>query len=257
MITAIKTELLKIRTTRLLVGMLAAAAAWTAMVCIVESSRSGPGGLVPALTTEAGLRAVISSTGFATILAAVFGVTISSGEFRHNTATDTYIDEPNRFRVLAAKVIAAALVGLSFGLVGIAITTSVGLSFTIGNGYSVPFGADVIARYAAGAVIGAGLLAAVGAGLGSLIRSQLAAIIAIFAMAFGIEQIVGGVSRSVAVYMPFVSASTMAGGSSYSMPPLPVGLNPLPFAGVAALLVAIAWLISAVAAHTTTQRDIT
>jgi len=49
----------------------------------------------------------------------------------------------------------------------------------------------------------------------------------------------------------------MAGGSSYSMPPLPVGLNPLPFAGVAALLVAIAWLISAVAAHTTTQRDIT
>ncbi|HZX98764.1 MAG TPA: hypothetical protein VFE92_04630, partial [Dermatophilaceae bacterium] len=59
------------------------------------------------------------------------------------------------------------------------------------------------------------------------------------------------------VYMPFVSASTMAGGSSYSMPPLPVGLNPLPFAGVAALLVAIAWLISAVAAHTTTQRDIT
>src|ERR1035437_6285742 len=122
MITAIKTELLKIRTTRLLVGMLAAAAAWTAMVCIIESSRSGPAGLVPALWTEAGLRAVISSTGFATILASAFGVTISSGEFRHNTATDTYIDEPNRFRVLAAKVITAALVGLSFGLVGIAIT---------------------------------------------------------------------------------------------------------------------------------------
>ena len=48
MITAIRTELLKLRTTRLAAGMLAVAAGWTALVAAIEASRAGPGGMVPA-----------------------------------------------------------------------------------------------------------------------------------------------------------------------------------------------------------------
>jgi ABC-2 type transport system permease protein len=256
MITAVKTELLKIRTSRLALGLLAGAAAWTAMVAIIESSRSGAGGIVPSLATEAGLRAVLASTGFAAILGAVFGVTVSSGEFRHRTATDTYLDEPDRRRVLAAKVVTAALTGLLFGVVGSAITTGVGLFFTAAKGYSLALSTGTIVRYALGAVIGAGVLAAAGAALGSLIRSQLAAIVAVFAWAFGIEQIIGGVSKTLAAYLPFAAAGTMSGGTSKSMPPLAPGLNPLPFGAAAALIVAVTLVLAALAARSSVRRDI-
>ena len=50
------------------------------------------------------------------LLGAVLGVTITSGEFRHQTATLTYLATPNRTRVLAAKMVAAAAAGAVFGL---------------------------------------------------------------------------------------------------------------------------------------------
>jgi ABC-type transport system involved in multi-copper enzyme maturation permease subunit len=256
MITAIRTELLKIHTTRVAAGLLALAAGWTTLVAVTESSRSGSSGLVPSLATAAGLRDVLTSTGFALITAMVFGAMVSSGEFRNRTITDTYLDEPNRTRVLVAKTITAAIVGLLFGLVGTAITTGVGLAFVAGHGDHVVLGATTIARYSAGAIVGAGLLAAIGAGLGSLIRSQVGAIMAVFAWGFGVEQIVGGLFHSVAPYLPFMAATTMAGATSGGMPPLPKGLSPLPVGAVAGFLAAAAILTAVVAARTTVRRDI-
>lgn len=253
---AIRTELIKLRTTRLTAGLLAAAAAWTALVASIESSRSGASGMVPSLAGAAGERDVLTSTGFALIVAMVFGAMVTSGEFRHRTATDTYLDEPDRARVLTAKTLVAALGGALFGLVGTAITTVVGLGFTASEGYHVALAAATIARYCAGTVLGAALLAAIGAGLGALIRGQVASIIAVFAWAFGVEQIVGGLISGAAPYLPFMAAATMAGAGSGGMPPLPKGLSPLPFGGVAALLVGIVVMVGLVAARTSLRRDV-
>ena len=201
MIAAIRSELLKIRTTRMSAGLLAAAVAWTALVTGIESARSGPGGMVPSLA-GAGLRDVLTSTGFGLILAMVFGVTVATGEFRHKTATDTYLDEPNRTRVLAAKTITAGIGGLAFGLAATAVATTAGLAFAAAKGYPLALSAAAIARYCAGAILAAGLLAAAGAALGTLIRNQVSAIIAVFAWCFGIEQILGGLSHRLAPYLP-------------------------------------------------------
>jgi ABC-type transport system involved in multi-copper enzyme maturation permease subunit len=260
MITAIRAELLKVRTTRLAPGLLALAAGLNGLVATVTSARAGGGGsgfAVPPLNTTAGLRMVLTSGGFGLILAAVFGATVASGEFRHRTATDTYLDEPNRVRVLLAKAVAAAAVGLGFGLVGAAVTTGVGLAFVAVRGYELALPAATIARFAAGAVVGSGLLAAIGVGLGSLIRGQIGATIAVLVWGFGIEQLLGGLSRSVAPYLPYTAAATVAGArSGEGMPQLPSGLSPLPFGAVAALLLGVAVLISTVAAVTTAQRDV-
>jgi len=254
--TAIRTELLKLGTTRFTAGLLAAAAAWTALVASIESSRSGASGMVPSLASAAGERDVLTSTGFALIVAMVFGAMVTSGEFRHRTATDTYLDEPDRARVLMAKTVVAALGGAMFGLVGTAITTVVGLGFAASKDDHVTLAASTIARYSAGAVLGAALLAAIGAGLGALIRGQVASIIAVFAWGFGVEQIVGGLLSSAAPYLPFMAAATMAGAGSGGMPPLPKGLSPLPFAGVAALLVGVVVMFGLVAAQTSLRRDV-
>ena len=110
--------------------------------------------MVPSLATSAGLRDVLTSTGFALIIAAAYGTTITSSERRHHTITDTYLDDPNRRQVLIAKVITAGLTGLVFGLAGTIVTTGVGLAFAAGHGHVV-MGAGTIIRYGAGAVAGA------------------------------------------------------------------------------------------------------
>jgi len=256
MIAAIRSELLKIRTTRMSAGLLAAAVAWTALVTGIESARSGPGGMVPSLA-GAGLRDVLTSTGFGLILAMVFGVTVATAEFRHRTATDTYLDEPNRVRVLAAKFITGGLGGLVFGIAGTAVATVVGLSFAAAKGYPFALSGATMARYSAGAIVAGALLAAAGVGLGSLIRSQVGAIIAVFAWCFGIEQVLSGLSHHVAPYLPFTAATLMAGATNGTMPPVPSGVTPLPFAAVTGLLAALAALVAVAAASTTVRRDIT
>jgi hypothetical protein len=83
-------------------------------VVVIESARAVTGDLnIPALSSAEGLRAILTNTGFAMLVAAVFGVTVATGEFRHQTATNTYLDQPNRTRILAAKLVAAAGVGAS------------------------------------------------------------------------------------------------------------------------------------------------
>jgi ABC-2 type transport system permease protein len=256
---AIRTELLKIRTTRLALLLFGAAAGMTILGAVLTAARAGGGGNdVPSLTTAIGLRSVTSFTGFGLQLALILGITVASGEFRHRTATDTYLDEPNRTRVLIAKAFAGASAGALLGLATAAIATGIGLAFAAGKGYEIAIGAGTIARSAAGAALGAGLLAAIGVGLGSLLRSQLAAIIAAFLWVGAAEQIAGGISDSVAAYLPMTAASTMAGATRYgAMPPIPSDLDPLPFGAVAALLVATAALMAMVAARTTVQHDVT
>jgi ABC-2 type transport system permease protein len=257
---AIRTELLKIRTTRLVLGMLGLTAALNGLVAVVTCTKAGNGGggfTVPPLYTVGGLRMVLTSGGFGLIIAAVFGATVTSGEFRHGTATDTFLDEPSRVRVLIAKAISAALTGLVLGFVGTAVTTGIGLGFVATKTYSVALPASTIIRISAGVIIGSGLLAAIGAAVGALIRSQIGSIIAVFIWGFGIEQVLGGISRALAAYLPYTAATTLAGArSGEGMPQLPVGLSALPFIAVVALLAGTAVLMAAVSAATTVQADV-
>ena len=187
-------------------------------------------------------------TGFGTLMAMVFGVTVAAGEFRHGTATSTYLAAPDRNRVLIAKAAVAAGVGLLFGLVATALTTGISLAFVAANGYHLALPGITIARFSLGAVLGGGLFAAIGVGLGSLLRSQLAATITVFAW-FVVEQIIGGLYHTIQPYLPFTAATTM-GGSPLS------GTTPLPFVAAAALVAGVAAVVSALAAGTTVPRDI-
>jgi ABC-2 type transport system permease protein len=259
MIVAVRTELLKLRTTRLAAGLLALAAGLTTLVALILSSGAGTGdSYIPALSSAEGLRAILTNTGFAMLVATVFGVTIATGEFRNQTVTDTYLDEPNRTRILVAKMVAAAVVGLLFGLVASVIATAVGVAVAAGKGYQIAIGAGTIAAYAGGAVLACGLLAAVGVGVGALLRGQLPALIAVFVWVMAVEQVVGGVAPDAGRFLPFLAATTLGGAdSTASMPPIPPDLQPLAPAAVVVLLAGLILLLGAVATRTTVRRDVT
>ena len=260
MTAAMHAELLKLRTTRLVAGMTGLAVALTALIGVLEAvtAGTGKGMAIPSLATAAGLRDNMASTGFALLIAALLGVVIASGEFRLKTATDTYLDQPGRGRVLTAKVMAAALAGAVLGIAASATATGITLGFTASRGYPLAIPDPAIARYAGGAVIGSALLAAAGAGAGSLIRHQTGAIIAVVAWGLVVELVVGATVTSLGRFLPYTAAAMMAGDTNGGgMPQIPRGVAALPYPAAIAVLAALAVAVSALAASTTVGRDVT
>jgi ABC-type transport system involved in multi-copper enzyme maturation permease subunit len=260
MSTLIRVELLKLRTTRLTFGLFLTGAGLTVLFSILEASRAGTKSVAP-LSTAAGLNAVLTGGVWALLFAAVLGVTVSSGEFRHQTATTTYLATPRRGRVLVAKGVAAAGGGALFGLAGWLLATAVGLGFVAADGDRVQISDATTARYAVGHIVAGALLAAIGVGIGSLVRSQLAGIIGVFVWAVVLESVVGGLFSSVQPYLPYTAATTLAGsalgaGAFGPAHDAATSASPLPFAAATALLTAVAVVISAIADRTTVGRDI-
>jgi ABC-type transport system involved in multi-copper enzyme maturation permease subunit len=261
MIRLVRIELLKLTSTRLSYGLFAASVGLTLLWTTLEASRAGKANGPASLSTLAGQTSIVTGGVWGLIIAAVLGVTISSGEFRHHTATHTYLATPDRNRVLAAKAAAGAIGGAVFGLAGYAVTCAIGLSFTAAHGYRVAVGGGTFADWGFGHLVGGALLAVIGVVAGSLIRSQLAAVIGVFVWTIIIESLVGGLFGSVRPYLPYTAATALAGtplGSANFGPARGVSdAAPLPFAAATALLAGVALAGALVAARTTVRRDIT
>lgn len=55
----------------------------------------------------------------------ILGLLAMAGEFRHDTATSTFLVTPNRGRVVGAKLAASGLVGLAFAAGAAVLTVAV------------------------------------------------------------------------------------------------------------------------------------
>lgn len=258
----IRAEVLKLATMRLTYGLLAVAAALTTLFSLLENNRAGTSGTeVPPISTADGLRTVTTVTGFAMLLAAVLGSIVANGEFRHSTATLTYLATPRRVRVLVAKAVAAIGAGSLFGLVAGVISTGIGLIFVAAHGDHIALSAGTLIGHIAGAIVGAALLAGLGVAVGSLVRSQLATVIGIFVWAIIIESVIGGLYISIRPYLPYTATTVLAGAKLGGAAFGPAhGLNggaPLPFVAGAVLVAAIGLATALIASQTTLRRDIT
>jgi ABC-2 type transport system permease protein len=258
----VRTELLKLATMRLTYGLFGVAAGLSALFSFLENNMAGAAGSgVPPISMADGLRTVTTVTGFAMLFAAVLGSIVANGEFRHSTATLTYLATPRRARVLLAKVIASSCAGSLFGLAAGIIATGVGLAFVAGHRDHVALSLGALVGHVAGAVAGAALLAALGVAIGSLVRSQLATVIGIFVWAIIIESLIGGLYTSTRPYLPYTAAATLAGaklgGAAFGPAHGLAGDAPLPFVADAALIAAFAAAAALIAARTTVRRDIT
>jgi ABC-2 type transport system permease protein len=236
------------------------AVALTALIAVLEAATAGTGkGMaIPSLATASGLRDNLASTGFALIVAALLGAVIASGESRLNTATDTYLDQPNRSRVLAAKAVTAAVAGAVLGIAAAATATGIALGFAASRGDPLALPDPAMIRYASGTIIGSALLAALGVGIGSLIRHQVGAVIAVVAWGLVVELVVGATLTTVGRFLPYTAAAMLAGDTNGGgMPQIPRGVTALPYPAAIAVLAAIAVAVSVAAAFTTVRRDVT
>lgn len=247
----IRAELLKLRTIRLPWLLLGAAALTTALFAFFSDFQAGKGGSgSPPLSSAAGLTHAIAFPFFGLLLALVFGTIVASAEFRHNTASATFLATPRRRRVLVAKLVAAAAVGLLFGAVAAGVATGIGLAFVSAKGFAVSLSVATMARYIGGAALGGALLAAVGVGLGSLVRHQVAVIVGVLIWPLAVERLADALFPSAAPYLPWTAATSLATSGTGS------GFSPLPFGAAAALVAGVAVAIALVASRTTVLRDV-
>ncbi|SCG53377.1 ABC transporter permease [Micromonospora coxensis] len=216
---------------------------------------------VRALMDQDALAANLYTNGqlFGLLIVMLLGVVVVTSEFFHQTVTTTFLTAPHRTAVMAAKLVAAAVLGLVFWVL-----------FTLLN---IPAGAAILGTVDVGSQLGSSavwraialnglaylLWAILGVGLGVLIRSQIGATVT------GILLYLGGTIGAITVLsllaarfgewinklqllVPSLASSLMVSGAD-------IPGNPPRWAG-AAVLIGYAAVAGAIGVLTIRRRDI-
>jgi ABC-2 type transport system permease protein len=183
----------------------------------------------------------------AALLLGILGVT---GEFRHQTVTQTFLVTPDRGRVVAAKLVAYPLAGIALALVTLAVTAAVAAGWLAAKGITPSLADARLARIVGVALLGAGLCALVGVGIGALVRNQVAALVGTLVWVLVVEGLLMGLlnAPSLGKWLPSAAAAaaiTSPGGAHLSR------------LGGTLLLAGYALVLAAAGTRLVVRRDIT
>jgi hypothetical protein len=250
---AVRAEALKLTTIRPPIALLAVATALTVAFAVLRASQAGGSGhmAIPPLDTAVGFRALLASADVAVLLAGVLGAMAAAGEHHHGTATATYLAEPGRRRVVAAKAAVCAVAGALTGLAAAVVSTGVAWAFLVADDLDRTVGAATVLRFGAGATLAGALLAVAGVGVGTLVRDQLDAVMGLLLWGLVVERLIGGLFDEIGPYLPYTAATTLGGTP-------PAGdAGPLPFVAAATVVAVTAGALVAAGAAVTARRDVT
>ncbi len=184
----IAAELLKLRTTRMLAvcaGVVILAAAALPIFSGAMAGHHGEPALAP--SSLAGfLRAPAQLTGGAVLL---IGLLTAAGEFHHRTIFTARLEEPRTTRLLAAKLVTLAGVGVVVGLAMDAVATAVGAIVLARHHVAVEPLAHGLPRLAVLLPVVIALQGVLGVAVGALLRNTAAAVGATLVWAFIVEGI--------------------------------------------------------------------
>jgi ABC-2 type transport system permease protein len=254
----IRAELLKIRTTRMAWGMLALTVGFVLLqvVAVVAlAGGDGDGDGLPPLTDPDTVRIAYGSAAAGILFMMILGVVGITGEYRHETITQAFLTTPRRQRLVAAKLAAYALVGAIGGVVAVLLTLAVAVPGLALRDAPTSLFDHGVPGILAGSVLASGLYALVGLGLGSLLRNQVAAIVVAVAWVQLVEGIVLTALPEVGKWLPGGAVQALVRADVDFGTPSVDDLLP----GWAAVLLLLGYglAFAAIAALTTTRRDIT
>jgi ABC-2 type transport system permease protein len=198
LIAQMKAELLKVRSTRTTIGLLAGMIALIVLFALLTGLLSNAG----ALATKEDQRQLLSLGSLAGVFSALAGVLLVTSEYRFGTIRPTILFNPKRSQVLGAKVISGALAGIAFGVVGEAVGWALGYAILEGRNITFVLDGGDIALLALGGLGGIALWGAIGAGLGAIVRNQVGSVITLLAWGFVVDNLLFGLVPSVGRFTP-------------------------------------------------------
>lgn len=249
MTALLRAELLKVRTTRLVFGLLAAATGLVVLGVVASILTAGDNGM-PALGSAEGVRNVFGSGGVASVLALVMGILLVTGELRHGTITQTFLLTPRRPLVVAAKLAAMVVVGLVFGAVASGVNLAVAVPWLAAKDAALgPVSGDIAAVLLA-SLLSCVLYGLIGVGVGALIRNQVAAVVIALVWEFVLEGIVVALLPAVGKWLPQGASSALSQETLSDGTLLPAWAGGL-------VLVGYAVVFAALGARLLVRRDVT
>ena len=206
----VRAELRKLATTRLWLWMLVLGLGMTAVTTSAAIGFAEPGPL--SLSTAAGQRGVFAQAGAALVVAGILGIISVTGEFAYQTATPTFLATPRRGRVVVAKLVTYAVVGLGYAAACTAVVLAVALPWLAAKDVDLVLSGTDLARTLGGVALEVALYATLGVALGCLLRNQIAAIVGFVVYMFVIGPILTGVraTSEVAQYLPYQAGNALA-----------------------------------------------
>lgn len=187
----IRAEIRKVFTTKLWWGMLIGALALTALGVvgtILGSDAEGSG--IPPLSSPSTQRQVFGASGAAGIFILIVGIIGMTTEYRHYTSRPTFLFEPRRSRVVAAKLVTYAGLGLLYSVLCAALAVAMGVPWLSAKGIDVSLADNGIPRTLGTTVLSVAIFSVLGVGLAVLVRNQIVAVIAALAYLFVVESLI-------------------------------------------------------------------
>lgn len=229
MLPALRSEYRKLVTTRSWWLLLIVMGLYMAFVAGVVGFATGqPAADGSSSPLDASPSGAISVYTVAVALGYVFPVIVGAlsvtGEFRHKTITPTLLAEPNRTKVLAAKLLAAIPVGLVYGLVGVAAGVGAGAAgLALGGHQTYLDDGDVLVALAR-SVLALTVWAVIGVAIGAAIPNQVVVVVVVLAFTQFVEptlrmllsSVADGAASDVAKFLPGAAGEALSGSSIYS-----------------------------------------
>ena len=156
-----------------------------------------------------GVRNVLSAASSGGILALILGVLAMTGEYRHRTVGETFLVTPARGRVVAAKLVTYAFVGLAVAVAAGALTLAIALPWLAHEGAHVRLLED-IGLVLAGATAETVLYGALGVAVGALLRNQATALALSLLWVTFVESLFVGLLPELGRWLPGGAASALS-----------------------------------------------
>lgn len=260
----LRSEVAKIRTTRLWWILLLSCVAYCALMAIFMGANVGLTGEGPDGSAMSPLNAALSVYTLAPTIGYVFplvlGALAITSEVRHHTLTATYLAQPRRWRVVVAKLLSQAGLGALIGAAGVATSLGFGALAMQLSGADPMLGSAEVWVTAGFSIVALMLWGVIGVGVGTLVSNQVMAIVGILAFTQFVEPIlriafasVDGL-EAVGKFLPGAAAEALVGNSLYSA----TGLMDLLSRWQGGLvLLAYVLVLTGIGSLTTIKRDVT
>jgi ABC-2 type transport system permease protein len=210
----LKSELIKLTSTRTIYGLLVGAVAVVALSTWSTISAVGAANVSGELHGQQFF--FLASVNLA-VFAVIVGIRAATDEFRHGTVVPSVLSNRSRARLLAAKATIAAAAAVV--LAALAQTAMLGLARLLTGGGMLPgssrsgsslevSSADWAAM--AGLTGASAVWAALGVGIGALVRHQVAAIVGAIVWVLVVENLGAGLLGDAGRYLPGQAAQALA-----------------------------------------------
>ncbi|MDQ3734933.1 MAG: ABC transporter permease [Actinomycetota bacterium] len=204
MIKLIRAELRKLFTTKLWLWLLLGACVLAGgsaalLIGFADQAAATPQSGIPAVEDPAFTQLALAAGANGVVFLLILGIIGMTQEYRHRTATPTFLVTPKRGQVVLAKLLTYLGVSLLFGLVVNAVVLAVALPWLGAKGAEVDLSGENL-EVLLSSIGGAALYGLVGVGVGALLRNQVAAIVGSLVYLFVVEPILRSVPATASAY---------------------------------------------------------